>query len=187
MRVWPSPCSCENPGDLLLSPVYRRRWNRERSPRNWSPPFPMQLQVLRMGKKPPKRRTRQTVTQTEIPSECPYCGVTKDERIALASIDGLYQSHAELCTALRSAARQMRRLQKQDEQALDKLRKILERATNIRSTFRIPVSAGAKPKPEASIDSPEEPISNEPPRSEEHEPGQELHHHSITLIKFPVR
>ena len=97
-----------------------------------------------MGKKSPKRR--KPAAPAVAPSrgslpECPYCGGTAQEQDPSSGLDGIYRSHAELCTALRLVGRQILRYQKQDEQNVEKIRRVLERADHIRKSLRIPEPA----------------------------------------------
>jgi len=155
-----------------------------------------------MGKKPSKRRRqRLAITEPEraLP-QCPYCGTTNIEKSALSGLDGLFRSHAELCTALRSVGRQMLRFEKHDGQSLDNIRKVLKRATNIRRTLRIPEDvldppgqlddlAPALPVA-ASECSPGEPSSDAPIRKDVQKDAQRKHRltrpHSLRILKFPT-
>ncbi len=90
-----------------------------------------------MGKKLTKRRKQiRVVTQpVEAAPPCPYCGTTRSEKFALSLMDQLFQSHAELSTALRLAGRQMLRFELQGHESLERIRKVLRRADNIREAL----------------------------------------------------
>jgi hypothetical protein len=72
------------------------------------------------------------------PEVCAYCGIANTEDLALSVVDQLVRSHAELRTALRLAGRQILRLQRQDQNLLEKIRETLKRADNIVKTFGVP-------------------------------------------------
>jgi hypothetical protein len=90
-----------------------------------------------MGKKPSKRRKQSLeVTQPgDAAPQCPYCGTTNVEKSALSLLDSLFQSNVELCAALRSVGRQMLRVERQDDQSLERIRGVLKRADNIRQAL----------------------------------------------------
>jgi len=93
-----------------------------------------------MGKKPSKRRKQSLVVAqpaAESP-HCPFCGIANREKSAVALMQGFFQSHAELCVALRSAGRQMLRFERQEDQSLEKIRRVLKRADTIRKALRMP-------------------------------------------------
>jgi hypothetical protein len=93
-----------------------------------------------MGKKPSKRR-KQSVVVAQPPAEshlCPFCGIANREKSALSLMERFFQSHAELCVALRSAGRQLLRFEKQADQSLERIRRVLKRADTIRKALRIP-------------------------------------------------
>jgi hypothetical protein len=76
--------------------------------------------------------------------QCPYCGGTPAEILTSAAIDELYRSHAELCAAIRLVGRQTVRLRKQEEDSLNLIRGILERAENIRKSVLLRGQSGKK-------------------------------------------
>jgi len=90
-----------------------------------------------MGKKTSKRRKQgHPVIPAGAPIErCPECGVTKDEKSILALVDQLFRSHAELCAGLRSAGRQLLRVEKQGAESLENIRKALKRAEHVRKAL----------------------------------------------------
>jgi hypothetical protein len=90
-----------------------------------------------MDKKLSKRRKQiRVVTQPgEAAPPCPYCGTTHNEKFALSLLDQLFQSHAELSAVLRLAGRQMLRFEMQGHESLERIRKALKRADNIREAL----------------------------------------------------
>jgi len=92
-----------------------------------------------MGKKQLKRfKENRTVPPShEFLPSCPLCKTTNPEKAALAAFDDLLQSHAELCSVIRSVGRQMLQIEKPDRHSLDRLRIVLKRADNIRQTLRL--------------------------------------------------
>ena len=99
--------------------------------------YSINLHLGKMDKKLTKRRKQiRVVTQpVEAAPPCPYCGTTRSEKFALSLMDQLYQSHAELSTALRLAGRQMLRFELQGHESLERIRKVLRRADNIREAL----------------------------------------------------
>ena len=93
-----------------------------------------------MGMKPSKRRkpTRAVTEPRAAAPRCPYCGITDSEKSALSLMDQLVRSHTELCAALRLTGRQMLRLEKQGDGSLERIRKVLKRADNVRKVLEIP-------------------------------------------------
>jgi hypothetical protein len=53
-------------------------------------------------------------------------------------MDQLLRSHAELCATLRLAGRQMLQFEKQGDESLDRIRKVLRRADNVRKALPSP-------------------------------------------------
>jgi hypothetical protein len=99
---------------------------------------------------------------------CPHCGLTRSEESVPILLDQLFQSHTELCTMLRSAARQMLRFEKQDDGSLEKIRKVLKRADQVRQLLR-----GPDELPGAAMKLSEDDMVGEPPTSvSEYTPGQ---------------
>lgn len=93
-----------------------------------------------MVKKPSKRRNP-TQSMTEAPEaapRCPYCGITNSEKSALSLMDQLFLSHTELCAALRLAGRQMLRFETERDGSLERIRRVLKRADNVRKGLEIP-------------------------------------------------
>jgi hypothetical protein len=103
-----------------------------------------------MGKKLSKRRKeiRLVTKPGEAAAPCPYCGTTHSAKYALSLMDQLFQSHAELSTVLRLAGRQMLRFEMQGHESLERIRKALRRADNIREALESsdePPQAGKTP------------------------------------------
>jgi hypothetical protein len=90
-----------------------------------------------MGKKLSKRRKEiRVVTKPgDVAPPCPYCGTTHSAKYALSLKDQLFQSHAELSAVLRLAGRQMLRFEMQGHESLERIRKALRRADNIREAL----------------------------------------------------
>lgn len=89
----------------------------------------MAKRVLQWG-----RQRRVNMQSPKDQFHCSQCGMVKTEESAHYLIDQLFQSHAELCATLRSAGRQILRLEKEDEGpiSLEKIRKVLKHADHIR-------------------------------------------------------
>ena len=102
-----------------------------------------------MGKKPPRRQKQGRVEPGEALPFCPYCGTTDAEKAALSRMDRLLQLHTELCAALRLAGRQMLRFEKQEDESLQRLRKVLKRADNLHKALK-----GPDQLPEAGVPTP---------------------------------
>jgi hypothetical protein len=105
-------------------------------------------------------------------------------------LENLVQSNLELCTALRLIGRQMLRYEKQDGESLNRVRKVLKRAENIRRTLRVPNESLETEKSETNADSPSEYI----PEQEVNEAavgkdvqrkGRLVRPRSLRLLKFP--
>jgi hypothetical protein len=90
-----------------------------------------------MGKKSSRRRKqgRATTQPGEAALQYPFEGLPKDEKVILSLMDRLFQSHAELCTALRLAGRQLLRVEEQGAEPLEKIRKVLKRADHVRKAL----------------------------------------------------
>jgi hypothetical protein len=90
-----------------------------------------------MGKKSSKRRKQgRAITQPgQAALQYPFDGLPKDEKVILSLMDRLFQSHAELCTALRLAGRQLLRVEEQGAEPLEKIRKVLKRADHVRKAL----------------------------------------------------
>ena len=86
-------------------------------------------------------------------SRCPYCGIPNVAQMDLYALDNLFQSHYELCAALRFIGRKILDLdlEKRDNLAADRIRAVLRRADNIRRQLRIPPPS-REPEPEPSIE-----------------------------------
>jgi hypothetical protein len=112
---------------VVIGGLFRTVWGTYR----------INLHLGKMGKKLTKRRKQiRVVTQpVEAAPPCPYCGTTHREKFALSLMDQVYQSHAELSTALRLAGRQMLRFELQGHESLERIRNVLRRADNIREAL----------------------------------------------------
>jgi hypothetical protein len=90
-----------------------------------------------MGKKSSKRRKQGRATNQpgEAALQYAFDGLPKDEKMILSLMDRLFQSHAELCTALRLAGRQLLRVEEQGAEPLEKIRKVLKRADHVRKAL----------------------------------------------------
>ncbi len=90
-----------------------------------------------MGKKSSRRRKQgRTLTPArEGALQYPFGATAKDEKLILSLMDRLFQSHAELCVVLRLAGRQLLRVEKQGDESLDKIRKVLKRADHVRKAL----------------------------------------------------
>lgn len=91
----------------------------------------------------------------EVAPQCPYCG-THSDKFALSLMDQLFQSHAELSAVLRLAGRQMLRFEMQGHESLERIRKVLKRADNIRQVLESsdePAQPG-KPQYELRVNAP---------------------------------
>lgn len=90
-----------------------------------------------MGKKSSKRRKQERTTiqpgETALPNL--FDGMPQDDKSILSLMDNLFQSHAELCTALRLAGRQLLRVEQPGAESLEKIRTVLKRAANVRKAF----------------------------------------------------
>jgi hypothetical protein len=151
-----------------------------------------------MGDKPSKRRKQsQVVTQPGEPlPRCPSCGITDSERSALSLMDQLFRSHVELCAALRSAGRQILRLENQDDQSLRKVRGVLKRADNIRralidpndlpealnNTYELVVDATTRVD-ENGIDQAK---NDAPIRKSAQRRSRLIRPHSLRIVRFPT-
>jgi hypothetical protein len=58
-----------------------------------------------------------------------------DDKSILSLMDNLFQSHAELCSALRLAGRQLLRVEQPGAESLEKIRTVLKRAANVRKAL----------------------------------------------------
>ena len=99
-----------------------------------------------MVKKPSKRHKRiEAVTGPgeDAPPQCPYCATTRSDKFALSLLEQLFQSHAELSAVLRLTGRQMLRFEMQGHESLERIRKALKRADNIRDAL---ISSGERTK-----------------------------------------
>jgi hypothetical protein len=96
-----------------------------------------------MVKKPSKRHKQiEAVTGPgEHAPQCPYCATTRTDKFALSLLEQLFQSHAELSAVLRLAGRQMLRFEMQGHESLERIRKALKRADNIRDAL---ISSGER-------------------------------------------
>lgn len=94
-----------------------------------------------------KRYNQQTATSDEALFSCPNCGST-EQTAALALLEQLYYSHAELRATLRSACRQMLPLEKQGNRSLERSRKVLRRADRIHRMLSSPKELVDGLKPE---------------------------------------
>src|ERR1700678_3071557 len=90
-----------------------------------------------MGKKSSKRRKqgRTTIQPGETALLSLFDGIPQDDKSILSLMDSLFQSHAELCTALRLAGRQLLRVEDPGAESLEKIRNVLKRAANVRKAF----------------------------------------------------
>ena len=87
-----------------------------------------------MGKTSSKKR-KPGLARTkpgEVRLLCHCCGTLKSDQSILTLIDDLLRSHAELCTTLRTAGRQMLRLEVSSDVPLEKVREVLKRGDHIR-------------------------------------------------------
>ena len=150
-----------------------------------------------MGKKPSKRRKESgAVTHpADTAPLCPYCGITNSEKSAVSFMDQLFRSHAELCAALRLAGRQMSGFEKQGGESLEKIRKVLKRADNIRKVLKMPDETldGPKKLYDLVVDAPspfaayssEEPMNDGPTRKGAQRKSRLTRPHSQYLLRFP--
>ncbi len=154
-----------------------------------------------MAKKPSKRRTpaRAVIEPHEAAPRCPYCGTTNSERSALSLMDQLFRSHTELCAALRLAGRQMLRLEQQGDGSLERIRKALKRADNVRKMLEIPDESRAAIKnlknideivveapPSAAECSPDQGIENSPMRKNVQKRTRLTRPNSLRVVRFPT-
>jgi hypothetical protein len=90
-----------------------------------------------MGKKSSKRRKQGRTTiqpgETALPNL--FDGMPHDDKSILSLMDNLFQSHAELCSALRLAGRQLLRVEQPGAESLEKIRTVLKRAANVRKAL----------------------------------------------------
>jgi hypothetical protein len=120
--------------------------------------FCINLNLGKMDKKLSKRRKQIRVVSQPVEAvpPCPCCGITPGEKFALSLMDQLYESHAELSAALRLAGRQMLRFELHGHESLEKIRKVLRRADNIREALESSDEAllAAKPQFELKVNAP---------------------------------
>jgi hypothetical protein len=92
-----------------------------------------------MGMKSSKRRKpgRAIAEAQEAAPRYPFDGILNDEKLILSLMDRLFQSHAELCTALRLAGRRLLRVEEQNSESLQKIRKVLKCAENVRKALML--------------------------------------------------
>jgi hypothetical protein len=104
--------------------------------------------LANMGKKNSKlhKQSRMITQQGKPQNHCPYCGLVNQESAAVSLMDQLSRSHFELCASLRLAGRQMLRFEKQDDESLERIRKVLKRADNIRGVLQRLDESGESPK-----------------------------------------
>ena len=107
-------------------------------------------------------------------TRCPHCGTTDADRSVLSSLDNLLRSHLELCTELRQIGRQLLHFEQQDgtpgqkSRSLDRMRKVLRRAENIRRSLKT-TAVGADPEAfadGANVTLPSDPDFNAPEPSD---------------------
>ena len=93
-----------------------------------------------MGKKSSKRRkqTEAAAQSRQVQPRCPYCGTIDSEKSALSLMDQLFRSHAELSAALRLAGRQILQFEQHGDESLERIRKVLRRAENVRKMLQSP-------------------------------------------------
>jgi len=154
-----------------------------------------------MGMKPSKRRkpSRAVSQPREAAPLCPYCGTANSEKSALSDMDQLVRSHTELCAALRLAGRQMLRFETQGDGSLERIRKVLKRADNIRKVLEIPDESREAVKNLRNI---EEIVVEAPAPAAERSPDQVVDDgsnrksvqrrtrltrpHSLRVVRFPT-
>jgi hypothetical protein len=76
------------------------------------------------------------IQANEAQPTCAYCGTTKSEKSALFLLDQLLRSQEELCATVRQVGRRMLRFEDQDDGSLDRIRRVLKRADNVRKSLR---------------------------------------------------
>ena len=77
-------------------------------------------------------------TPGQLSSDCLRSGTKNKHKLDLAMLDRLFESHAELCTTLRLVGREMLHVDKHNRQTLDKIRRVLKQAENVRRALRMP-------------------------------------------------
>ena len=134
MRVWSLRCQ----PSFALTDSDDGRWIDLRQ-EGWFH-GPLGRRTASMAKKILKWRDQTRVAPQPRKSQpnCPHCGTIRNEKSATFLVDQLFQSHAELCTMLRSAGRQILRFENEDGGSLEKIRRVLKRADHIRQTLRGP-------------------------------------------------
>ncbi len=114
-------------------------------------------------------------------------------------MDQLFRSHTELCAALRLAGRQMLRLEQQGDGSLERIRKALKRADNVRKMLEIPDESRAAIKnlknideivveapPSAAECSPDQGIENSPMRKNVQKRTRLTRPNSLRVVRFPT-
>ena len=149
---------------------------------------------VRMGKRTSRRSNPRLINKDEDGvSRCPYCGTTQDERSTLSILENLVQSQAELCLVLRLAGRQLLPFAKQDDQTLERIRKALKRAENIRKTVGSPEEPqrdadelSAATETPASGYIPDLPLDDAPIRKSAQKKSRLTRPYSLAVLKFPT-
>jgi len=154
-----------------------------------------------MGKKPSKRRkpSRAVTEPREAASRCPYCGIANSEKSALSLMDQLVRSHIELCAALRLAGRQVLRFGAQSDESLERIRKVLKRADNLRQVLKIADESPEAVKNLRNIDelvveaptsaaerSPDQGIEDSPMRKIVQRRTRLTRPNSLRVVRFPT-
>lgn len=153
-----------------------------------------------MGKKLSKpRKLSRMVTQGGQLS-CPYCGTTNNAKSVLALLDPLFRSQDELCAILRQVGRQMLRFEGQDDESLERMRKVLRRADNVRKALQsldeLPVELTRTAQDELAelaVDLPglasepgsDQPIVDVPAHKSVQRRTRLIRPRSLCIIKFP--
>lgn len=139
-----------------------------------------------MGDKPPKGEKRKRVKRQVVPETLFRDATELPIPVDSSMVDILLRSHLELCTALRSAGRQIMRL-RGDPEALAKIRQALNKAEALRSMWRTPERTETV-VPVPSADATSEPAATEETRSNKPErkrPGRLSRPHAYRVLRFP--
>lgn len=139
-----------------------------------------------MGEKTPKGKKRSRVNHPEVtPASEGREAIESTSPVDSSIMESLMRSHAELCTALRLAGRQIMRLHG-DQEALNKIRHALNKAEMLRKVWKNPERTDII-IPASFAEASTEPFTSgdQAPNPERKRPGRLSRPHPHRVLRFP--